>query len=138
MASDLPPQPEAGITPTPPAPGFFSAPPAPSIESTKDERTMAMFAHLGGILAGFIVPLIIWVIKKDESKFVDYHGKEALNFQLNILVYILVSIALICVVVGIFTLIAVSVYGLVMAIIAGLSANKGEMYRYPLTIRVIN
>src|SRR5438105_972285 len=50
--------------------------------SKKDERMMAMFCHLGGILGGFILPLVIWLIKKDESRYIDYHGKEALNFQI--------------------------------------------------------
>jgi uncharacterized Tic20 family protein len=128
-----------------------------------------MFAHLSallGLLVGgltFIGPLIVWLIKKDQSKFVDAHGKEALNFQLNILVYYLISIPIgifTCAVgvaltvywqpgvatelariftcgVGFVLTAAVIVYGIVMPIIAGLKANYGEYYQYPLTIRVI-
>ena len=112
-------------------------------ELTKDEKMWAMFAHLSSILTsyvlalGFLGPLIIWLIKKDQSKFVDYHGKEALNFQLNMLVYVLISVALICVVVGIVLLIAIGIYVIVMPIIAGLNANSGQYYRYPLIYRVI-
>ena len=112
-------------------------------ELTKDEKMWTMFAHLSSILTsyvlalGFLGPLIIWLIKKDQSKFVDYHGKEALNFQLNMLVYVLISVALICVVVGIVLLIAIGIYVIVMPIIAGLNANSGQYYRYPLIYRVI-
>src|SRR6516162_2610753 len=64
--------------------------------SVKDERMMAMFCHLGGILGGFLVPLIIWMIKKEESRYIDYHGKEALNFQITMLIGHVIGAATIC------------------------------------------
>jgi uncharacterized Tic20 family protein len=116
----------------------------PTTELTSEEKQWAMFCHLSALVTGFLAgmsflgPLIIWLIKKDQSKFVDYHGKEALNFQLNVMLYVVVGIATICLVVGIFILIAVGLYSLIMAIIAGVKAGSGEYYRYPLTLRMIN
>jgi uncharacterized Tic20 family protein len=110
---------------------------------TQEERQWAMFCHLSAILTtytlgmGFLGPLIVWVIKKDQSKYVDYHGKQALNFQLTVMIAELISIPLVCVVVGIFTLIGLAVFSLVMSIIAGVKANNGERYQYPLTIRFL-
>jgi len=131
--------------PAPPPESLDSLMGPGSIPSTPEERTWGMLAHLSAILAtalsamGFIGPLIVWLIKKDQSKFVDYHGKEALNFQLNLLIYmvIAVGIALATCGMGIPLPAAVGIYGVVMCIIAGLKANNGELYRYPFTFRLI-
>jgi len=105
--------------------------------SAKDERMWAMLAHLSGIILGFIGPLIVWLIKKEESPLVNEHGKEALNFQISILIYMLICVALMFACIGFFLAPALYVYDIVMCIIAGLKANQGESYRYPLTIRLI-
>ena len=109
----------------------------------KDARTWAMFCHLGA-LAGYIIPfgniiapLVIWLIKKDESPFVDDQGKESLNFQISITIYALVALLLTVIVIGFFLLLAVGIFALVMVIIAAVKANDGEKYRYPLCIRFI-
>ncbi len=94
-----------------------------------DEKQMAMFCHLGNLIGGFIIPLIIWMIKKDESRFVDRHGKEALNFSISILIYALVT----CGCAGLI-LMPFTIYWCIMA---GLAANRGEYYTYPITIRFI-
>lgn len=98
---------------------------------------MAMLGHILGIVLGFIGPLIIWLIKKDQSKFVDDQGKEALNFQLTILIAMAVSGALICVFIGIVLFVAVWIADIVFCIIGGLKANSGVAYRYPMNIRMI-
>ena len=107
------------------------------------ERNWAMLAHLSA-LAGFIIPLgniigplVIWLIKKDESEFVSDQGKEALNFQISVTIYMIVSAILIVIVIGIFLLIAIGIFMLVMIIIAAVKASSGEKYRYPFTIRLI-
>ena len=129
--------PEPPLNPEPPYPG--EAP----LALTSEERTWGMLCHLSSLLGyfaaglSFIGPLICWLIKKDQSAFVDYHGKESLNFQLNILVYILVSIPLIFCFVGILTLSLAVVYGAIMAIVAGVKANSGELFRYPFILRPI-
>ena len=76
-------------------------------------------------------------MKKDSSKFVDYHGKESLNFQLNILVYTLVCLPLLCVVVGVVLLGVLHTYSIVCVIIAGIKASGGELFRYPFIFRPI-
>lgn len=112
--------------------------------SSNDARTWEMFCHLAA-LAGFtgipfaniIGPLIVWLMKKDEYPGVDAHGKESLNFQISMTIYMIVSAILIIVVVGGFLMIALSILDLVCIIIASIKANKGEPYQYPLTIRFI-
>jgi uncharacterized protein len=115
----------------------------PPVVLTSEERTWAMFCHLSALLAyfaagmTFLGPLICWLIKKDMSRFVDENGKESLNFQLNILVYTVIGIALICAFVGIVIIPAVHVYSIVCVIIAGIKASQGEMFRYPFIFRLI-
>lgn len=120
------------------------------LELTAEERQWAMLAHLSALIASavagmsFVGPLIVWLIKKDQSRFVDFHGKEALNFQLNMLIYllILIGISFATCGVGLFVtiplMIALAIYALIMPIIAGLKANNGEIYRYPATFRLIS
>lgn len=114
----------------------------PPAHSVQDERLWAMFCHLGGLgMCAFplnvILPLVVWLIKKDEYPLVNDQGKESLNFQLSILIYTLVSLILVLVVVGIVLLLAVAVFDIVMIVIAAIKANEGVAYRYPLTIRFI-
>lgn len=107
------------------------------------ERTWAMFAHLSA-LAGFIIPfgniiapLVIWLIKKDESAFVDDQGKEALNFQISLTIYLIVAFILVVIILGIFLLVGLVLLGLVLVVVAAVKANSGEKFRYPLAIRLI-
>ncbi|PTM58475.1 DUF4870 domain-containing protein [Desmospora activa] len=102
----------------------------------QDARTMGMLAHLLGIFS-FIGPLIIWLIKKDEHPFVDDQGKEALNFQISLLIYYFISGLLCIILIGLLILPVVVIVHYVFAILAGVKANQGEYYRYPLTIRFI-
>jgi uncharacterized Tic20 family protein len=102
-----------------------------------DDKTMALLAHLGGIFFGFIPSLIIWLVKKDESPYVDEQGKEALNFQIFIAICYFVSAILIVVLIGVLLLIVVGIFDLIFCIIAAVKASNGENYRYPLTVRFI-
>jgi uncharacterized Tic20 family protein len=83
----------------------------------------------------FIGPLIIWVVKKESSAFVEQQAKEALNFQLSMVVSSLVVTAT-CV--GVVLLSVIIIGGIVYAVIAGMAANRGEAYQYPYTFRMIN
>lgn len=110
---------------------------------SSDERMWAMLCHLSAF-AGYLVPfgnvlgpLIIWLIKKDQYAFVDDQGKEALNFQISIMIWAAISAVLCFVIIGIPLLIAVIIFSIVMTIVAAIKANGGESYRYPLTIRLI-
>lgn len=104
--------------------------------ATPDDRTMGMLAHLLGII-GFIGPLIIWLIKKDQSPFIDDQGKEALNFQLTMLIAWVVVIVTSFFCIGALLGPIVFVGNIVLCIIAAMKANQGIAYRYPVTIRFI-
>ena len=104
---------------------------------TQDDKTMGLLAHLLGIFLGFIGPLIIWLIKKDQSPFVDDQGKESLNFQIMLMIgYVIGSVtSFLCI--GFLILPAVWIFGIVFSIIAALKAKDGIAYRYPINLRLI-
>lgn len=103
-----------------------------------ESRGWAAAAHLGPFIVGFIAPLVIWLIKREDDAFVEYHSREALNFQLTLIIYFIVSFVLVLVIIGIVLLIVVGVFAFVVMIIAGVKAANGEFYRYPLSIRFIS
>ncbi|MEQ8788748.1 MAG: DUF4870 domain-containing protein [Pirellulaceae bacterium] len=113
--------------------------PPPGLEMDKEARNLAMLAHLLGALFGFLGPLIIWMVKKDDSPFVDDQGKEALNFQLTLLIFHFVgwTLASVTCMILIPIPIVVLIFQLVFGIIGATTANKGEWYRYPMSIRMI-
>lgn len=127
---------DAGGNPNPYEPPIHDEPKRGGTDD-KNARQMAMLAHLLGALVGFWGPLIIWLIKKDESPFVDDQGKEALNFQLTVLIAYVVSGLAVCAYIGVVLLPVVWVMSLVFSIIGAMKANEGEYYRYPITIRMI-
>ncbi|MBN2313288.1 MAG: DUF4870 domain-containing protein [Sedimentisphaerales bacterium] len=103
----------------------------------KDDKNMAMLCHILAIFTGFLGPLIIWLIKKDDSPFVDRHGKEALNFQLTILIAWVASGLLSFVCIGFILMPVVAVVDLVFCILAAVKTSRGEEYRYPVCIRFV-
>ena len=110
----------------------------------KEEKTFGMLCHLLsfvcflGIPFGHLVgPLVMWVVKKDTSEFVDACGKESINFQISMTIYVLVCFPLCLILVGYFLLLAVCIIGLICVIKASIKANEGELYRYPFTIRFL-
>jgi len=104
--------------------------------ATPDDRTMGMLAHLLGII-GFLGPLIIWLIKKDQSPFVNDQGKEALNFQLMMLIAWVVVIITSFFCIGAILGPVVFVVNIVFCIMGAMKANQGIAYRYPFNIRFI-
>ena len=111
-------------------------PPSAPMGAT-DDRTLATISHAGQLLGGVVVPLVIYLIKKDESPFVADQAKEALNFSITVVIASIVSIPLFFVLVGILTFLATMVLAFVLPIIAAVAANRGEWYRYPLCIRLV-
>jgi hypothetical protein len=102
-----------------------------------------MGCHLSALL-GLIVPfgnligpLIFWLVKRDQSPLVDREGKEALNFQISMTLYMLVSGVLIFVLIGIPLLFLVAILDLIFTVVAAVKVSSGETYRYPLTIRFL-
>lgn len=109
----------------------------------KDERMWGMFCHFSA-LSGFIIPLgniigplIIYSLKKDQYAFVEDQGKESLNFQISILIYLMISGLAVLILVGIFLLMIVGLAALILTVVAAVRANDGEYYRYPFCIRFI-
>lgn len=110
----------------------------------RDENLWAMLCHIS-VFAGFlmpfgniIAPLIIWLIKKDEFPLVNDQGKEAINFQITLTIYLFASAILIILIIGIPLLIGLAFFGFIVTVIAAIKASEGEKYRYPMTIRFIN
>ena len=102
-----------------------------------------MFAHIGTFssmfvpLGNFIIPIIIWQLKKHESNFVVEQAKESLNFQITLVIYALLSILLCFIFIGFFLIFALVIFGLIMVIIGGIKANDGDDFRYPMTLRLV-
>ena len=112
---------------------YAGAPPAAGPqdrEANKDARMWAMLCHLAGLLS-VLGPLIVWLIKKDESPFVDEQGKEAVNFQLTMLIYWAVAIVLCFLCIGFLLVPLVGLADLILLIVAAIKANDGYHYRYP-------
>ncbi|RMF56481.1 MAG: DUF4870 domain-containing protein [Calditrichaeota bacterium] len=111
--------------------------------SSSDERTWGMLCHLAAFAGYFIPlgnifgPLLVWMMKKEQSGFVDVHGKESLNFQISMTIYVIVASILTIILIGLPVLIGLLVFDLVVVIIASVKARDGEFYRYPLCIRFI-
>jgi uncharacterized Tic20 family protein len=112
---------------------------------SNEERTWGMLAHLSALLGylilpfgNIIAPLVIWLMKKDQSQFVADQAKESLNFQISLMIYAVIAGVLVLLLIGIFLLVALYIFGLVMTLVGTVKANSGVQYRYPLTIRLIN
>ncbi len=119
-----------------------------------DEKTWSLIMHLtllGHLVIPYlsiIAPIVMWMNKKDQSQYIDDHGREAVNFQITILIYSFVlpiAAALIGIItcgVGLLLVIPAAllpyVLGLVGMIMAAMAAGRGEFFRYPMTIRFLN
>ncbi|MDO9376217.1 MAG: DUF4870 domain-containing protein [Bacteroidota bacterium] len=106
----------------------------PMVAPTSDEKTMAILAHALTLVVWIFAPLIIYLVKKDESGFVREHAKESLNFQITLYI---VLIGLFITIIGILLMWIVGLVALVLVIIASIKASEGKVYRYPFTLRLI-
>jgi len=132
---------------TDPSPDPVSAadPVAPGDEPLipRDERSLVMLCHLLS-LAGYVVPfgniigpLVLWLVKKDESLHVDLAGRESLNFQITLTIIAVVAVILVLVGIGICIFVVLPIYHIVCVIVATIKANDGHHWRYPMTIRLL-
>jgi len=113
---------------------FLGIEETPLVPPTSDEKTMALLSHVLTVVASFLAPLIIYIVKKDESAFVAAHAKESLNFQITIA---LIIIVLCITIIGILLVWIVGIFSLVLVIIATIRASEGKLYKYPVNIRFI-
>ncbi|MEY2543843.1 MAG: uncharacterized protein QOE81_1304 [Verrucomicrobiota bacterium] len=108
-------------------------------------RTWCVLAHATA-LVGFLVPvaghivgpLIVWLAKRQDSPEIDAHGKESMNFQISMLIWNVIAGILCLVLIGIPLLILLHILNIIFVIVATIQASEGKLYRYPLTIRLIN
>jgi uncharacterized protein len=111
--------------------------------ASNEERTWCVFVHLSALSAFFIPfgnligPLVLWLIKRGEMPMVDQQGKEALNFQLTMFIVGLLCSPLVLVGIGIVLLILLWIVDVILVIVAAVKTSGGEVYRYPLTWRLI-
>lgn len=112
--------------------------------ATQDERTWGMVSHLSALVGviipfgGIIAPLVIWLVKRDQSAYVAEHAKEALNFNITVGIAGVVCWILVFAFIGVPLAITLGIYWLVMTIIAAIKANEGNAYRYPFALRLVN
>jgi len=114
-------------------------PPPPLGDVPKEQWTMGMLCHLLGAFTSFLGPLVIWLLKKDEMAFVDREGKEALNFQITVMIVVLPSMLLAvptCGVTAILGMLA-GLANMILGIIGAVKASGGESYTYPFAIRLV-
>lgn len=104
---------------------------------SQDERNIAMLAHLLGIFTGFIGALVIWLIKKDESQFIAQEAKEALNFQITVAIAFFCAWMLAFILIGFFLIPVLFIANFIFCILAAVSASKGNGYKYPVALRLV-
>jgi uncharacterized Tic20 family protein len=109
----------------------------PAFTPTSDEKTMAILSHVLTLVSSFLAPLIIYLIKKDDSPYAAEHAKESLNFQITMAILFIVSFILVFILIGILLIWLLSIANLVLVIIATIKASENKMYRYPINFRLI-
>jgi uncharacterized Tic20 family protein len=103
-----------------------------------DEKNIAVLTHLGGIFFCIFPGLIVWLLKKDDSPFLAAQAREALNFQITLLLAYLVSWVLAIILIGFLLMGIIWLANIILSILAAVAVSRGENYRYPFTLRLIN
>ena len=115
------------------------APVAPNSE----ERTFAMAAHLAAFaghlfpFAHIIAPIVVWMMKRDASAFVNDQGKESVNAQITLTIYMVICIPFCFLLIGFLMLFVVWLAGVILVIMAAMAAYEGRAYRYPMILRLV-
>lgn len=130
--------PAATTVPPPPAPPPAAAP-AKRTNITGSDKLWAILSHISCLFGiWFIIPIVVYLVMRDESDYVAENAKEALNFHISLLIYALCSLLLVFMLVGIPLLVVLGLCALVLSIVAAVKASDGIIYRYPLTIRLVH
>jgi uncharacterized protein len=122
--------------------GAVQPPPIPQFPAqASNDRLWSVLCHLsyffGFALISFLFPLTVYLVMRTDSAYVTHHAREALNFHLSLLLYIVCCIPLCFIVVGVPLLVAIGLTGVVCSIVAAVKASKGTYYQYPITIRFV-
>ncbi len=105
---------------------------------SSEEKLWVVVAHLGGAFLFFLPPLIVWLVKKDESEFLADQAKEALNFQITVGIAMMIGMLSMCFFIGVLLLPGVYLANVAFSILAAISSADGVRYRYPVTLRLID
>lgn len=144
----LPPPPTATGGPATASTAMAAVPPHPdAVAVSETARNWAMVTHLSALVSAglggliFLGPLLVWLVKKDEDRYVAHHATEALNFNLSMTLYAVLGVLLVFTIVGIPITILMAIIGFplwfIASIVAAVRAQRGEGFRYPLTIRLV-
>jgi uncharacterized Tic20 family protein len=139
-----PPPPSPPYNPPPPSPPPYSAnapyEPIPPVAHNNDDKNLAMLTHLSGFILSVIVPLIVWLINKDkpEKAYLVAESKEALNFQITVLLGYVICWILTIILIGAFLQFVLWILNIVFCIIAAVKVSQNGTYRYPFALRLIN
>lgn len=105
----------------------------------REEKTVALLSHILTLVPGigFLAPLVIYLVKRNESPYAAFHARESLNFQITLFFAYLVSAVLCLVLIGFLMLMVIGIAHLVLVIIATVRASEGNLYRYPINLRLV-
>ena len=109
-----------------------------NLTPSNDDKNIATVTHLGGTVFSFIPALIVWILKKEDSAYIADQAKEALNFQITVLIAQFIAAILAWVLIGFILIPIIWILNVVFCIIAAIASSKGNTYRYPLCLRLIN
>ena len=109
-----------------------------NLTPSNDDKNIATVTHLGGTVFSFIPALIVWILKKEDSPYIADQAKEALNFQITVLIAQFIAAILAWVLIGFILIPIIWILNVVFCIIAAIASSKGKTYRYPLCLRLIN
>ncbi|HOM60162.1 MAG TPA: DUF4870 domain-containing protein [Anaerohalosphaeraceae bacterium] len=104
---------------------------------SKDSLNLAILCHLLGMFTSFLGPLILWLVKKDEDEYVEHHSREALNFQITLLLGYYAGCLLSFVCIGVLVILAVLAMNFIFCLTAAVAASKGQRYQYPFCLRLV-
>ena len=103
-----------------------------------DDKNIAVITHITGIFFSIFPGLIVWLLKKDESPYISEQAREALNFQISLLIAYFISCVLMFILIGFLLIGLVWLANIIFSIIAAVAVSKGENYHYPFSLRLIN
>ena len=109
-----------------------------NLTPSNDDKNIATVTHLGGTVFSFIPALIVWILKKEDGAFIADQAKEALNFQITVLIAQFIAAILAWVLIGFILIPIIWILNVVFCIIAAIASSNGKTYRYPLCLRLIN
>jgi uncharacterized protein len=109
----------------------------PLTEPTNDERLLAILAHVLTLVGSFIPPLVIYLLKNKESSYVADHARESLNFQITMIIAMIVSSLLIILLIGLLFIWVLGILDVIWVVVAAVRASENKLYRYPFNLRLI-